>query len=243
MTTLLVDVGATSIKWTFGADGELERQRRRPTPQPCRPERLVAMISERALARACSAIAVGFPGTVNNGVVIDGANLVRIDGPFSPRDESLDREWRGFDLAAALCETTNLPTVVVNDAHAAACGCDVATGRSLVITLGTGCGVGFLINHDLVDIRDFGDDLIGDCTLDQLAGEAARRRDHEAWLAQCNEVVAYLVAQTTPDQIYVAGGNAGRLRPSDITSTVPVELVRGEPAFRGLVRLAPHAIC
>ena len=242
MTTLLVDIGATSFKWTYGDNASWERSRRRATPKPATPEQLVAMIAQRALRRECSAISVGFPGEVRNGVVIDGANLVRVAGPSSPRDLDLDTAWREFDLAQALREETGLPTVVTNDAHATAYGCDVRANRCLVIVLGTGCGVGFIEDGNLVDIRDYGDDVLGGLTLDQLVGEEMRRRGHEQWLSYCNTVVAYLVAETTPDVVYLAGGNAGRLRGTDVTAEVPVELVRGEPALQGLLRLATKAV-
>ena len=242
MTSLLVDIGATSFKWTYGDNESWERARRRATPKPATPERIVEMTAQRALRRECSTISVGFPGEVRDGVVIDGANLVRSGGPSSPRDAGLDAAWRDFDLAGALREAAGIPTVVTNDAHATAYGCDVRAQRSLVVVLGTGCGVGFIEGGELVRIRDYGDDVIDNLTLDQLVGEEMRRLGHAQWLAHCNKTIAYLVSELTPDAVYVAGGNAGRLRPSDISQDVAVELVRGEPAFRGLMRLTPRAI-
>lgn len=242
MTTLLVDIGATSFKWTYGDNEEWERSRRRATPQPATPDRIVEMITQRALRRNCSAISVGFPGEVRDGIVMDGANLVRTAGPSSPRDAELDRAWREFDLAQAVWDESGIPSIVMNDAHATAYGCDVRANRSLVVVLGTGCGVGFIEHGELVAIRDYGDDLIDNLTLDQLVGEEMRRRGHEPWLAHCNAATAYLVSETSPDVVYLAGGNAGRLRPTDISLDLPVELVRGEPAFRGLLRLASRAV-
>lgn len=242
MTELLVDVGATSIKWTYSIDGEIERVRRRSTPRPCTPDRLVEMIVHRARQRQCTAVAIGFPGEMRDGVVVDGANLVRQDGPFSPRDDELDEAWRAFPLARTIREQTHQPVVAINDAHAIALGCDVQDGRSLVVVLGTGCGVGLLEDGALVPIRDYGDERIGEMTLDQLVGEQMRRRGHDQWLSHCNEVVAYLIAETNPDAVYLAGGNAGRLRPTDIAAVVPSVLVRTEPAFRGLLKILPHAI-
>ena len=242
MTTLLIDIGATSFKWTYGDGGGWERPRRRATPQLATPDRIVEMITQRALRRKCSAISVGFPGEVRDGIVKDGANLVRIAGPSSPRDAGLDCAWREFDLARAVRDESGIPTVVTNDAHATAYGCDVRANRSLVVVLGTGCGVGFIESGELVAIRDYGDDQINNLTLDQLVGEEMRRRGHDNWLASCNAAIAYLVSETKPDVVYLAGGNAGRLRPTDISLDVPVELVRGEPAFQGLLRLASRAI-
>lgn len=200
------------------------------------------MIAQRALRRECTGVAVGFPGETRDGIVIDGANLVREDGPFSPRDEALDAKWRGFELAGEIRRLSRSAVVVRNDAHATAFGCQVTAVRSLVVVLGTGCGVGFVNEGELVDIRDYGDDLLGDYRLDQLVGEAMRRRGHEEWIANCNTVVSYLVAEINPDAVYLAGGNAGRLRPTDVTANVPVVVVRGEPAFQGLLRLMPRVI-
>lgn len=241
MTFLLVDVGATSFKWTY-ADGEsMEKARRRPTPQLCSPETLCDMIAVRARTRNCAGIAIGFPGEVRRGVVVDAANLTRLNGPSSERDYGADSAWRNFELESAIGVMTSTPTVVVNDAHATAFGCEISTGRVLVVALGTGCGVGLIENGELQEIRDFGDDLINGHSLDQLAGEEMRRRDPDRWLHHCHEVVAYLVAHASPDVVCLAGGNAGRLRPHDISATVPVTLLRGEPAFRGLHRLAARA--
>lgn len=242
MTALLVDVGATSFKWTYSNDGVLEKARRRTTPKRCTPVQLVEMIVHRSGQRQCTAVAVGFPGEMREGVVVDGANLVRQDGPFSLRDEDLDKAWRDFDLAQAIRDQTHQRVVAINDAHAIALGCDAQGGRSLVVVLGTGCGVGLLEDGDLVPIRDYGDDRIGDMTLDQLAGEEMRRRGHDQWVSQCNKVTSYLVGEMNPDVVYLAGGNAGRLRPTDISSAVPTVLVRTEPAFRGLLRILPRAI-
>lgn len=241
MTFLLVDVGATSFKWTY-ADGESrEKTRRRSTPRLCDPETLCNMIAERARSRHCEGVAIGFPGEIRRGVVVDAANLTRLDGPSSRRDVVVDAAWRDFDLESALRSVTNVPTIAVNDAHATALGCDIATGRVLVVTLGTGCGVGLVESGELLEIRDFGDDVIDGRTLDQLAGEEMRRRDHEAWLHHCHDVVAYLVTELSPDVVCLSGGNAGRLRPHDISGTTPITLLRGEPAFRGLHRLAVRA--
>src|ERR1035437_5350265 len=69
---LAIDIGATSIKFCHVDDHGtlLEVPRRRPTPYPCTPDRLVALLSERIGTSKCPRGGVGFPGKFVDGHVI-----------------------------------------------------------------------------------------------------------------------------------------------------------------------------
>jgi len=236
---LAVDVGATAIKWQpFGDDGELRSARRRRTPSPCHPDELVAIISERVKHHQATFIAVGFPGDVIDGVVTDPANLARVAGPGSPIDSAAALAWQDFPLREIITETTGARCLVVNDAVATAAGCDVQSGRHLVITLGTGLGVALAADGMLLNIDDVGGRMFGDLTFDETVGESARANDPVVWIQNVVAVIAHLREQFDVGTIHVAGGNAKRFSPQEFAwLNLPVIIERSMPALVGLNRL------
>ena len=235
MTVLLMDVGATSIKWTY-ADSEWERTRRRATPRPLFPEMLVAFVAHRVRLRNCQAVGVAFPGAVADGVIVDAANVTRPLGPGTAPSPELSRAWTQCDLAALLRRELSIPVVILNDAFAVARSSDVTDGRHLFVVLGTGCGVGLRDGGETVAIRDFGDDWWRGMTLDEAVGERAREVDEERWRRSLIDVIHYLTEELAPDVVHLAGGNARRLRPTDIVGSVPVVIDRDVSAVRGVYR-------
>jgi polyphosphate glucokinase len=237
---LAVDVGATSIKFaSFTVGGEmLGAPSRRPTPYPCGPERLVECLVTRTRRLGPSAVGLGFPGEVDGGVVLDGANLARPGGPRTEVDPGLAASWRGFHLAAALESATGRPTVVLNDAAMAALGCATGTGTEIVVTLGTGCGLALLRGGQLVASRDVGDaPLIGSASHDEVLGERGRAADPEAWARHVVDAVSSLADEFGAGVVHLAGGNARRLSPrlfEDARTSVVIE--RGDPALLGAWR-------
>lgn len=240
MTTLVVDVGATAIKWQyFDEDESLGAVRRRRTPSPCHPHDLVDIISTRAIRESVTQVAVGFPGDVVDGVITDPANLARIGGPGTPINEDVALAWRQFDLSSALRLACGVPVLVVNDAVATAVGCDIATGRHLVITLGTGLGVALAVDGELVPIDDVGGTTYGATTFDEAAGESARAVDPERWIRDVMAVVIHLREVFDAGVIHVAGGNAKRLSSREFSwLNIPVVIERSLPALEGLRRLS-----
>lgn len=240
MSLYVVDVGATSTKWQFfSADGTASsRPRKRPTPSPCGPDELVARVAARARDHAIHALALGFPGTLRGGVVVDPANLARVGGPGTAVDEDAAAKWRGVDLAAALARELGCRAVVCNDADAAALGCVADPQRHLVVTLGTGFGCSVVAENAVVEIDDVGSERYGDHTVDEVFGEAGRARDERRWRADLSLFLQVLAARFAVDLVHVAGGNARRLSPLDLDGRgVAVQIERDEPALRGLVRL------
>jgi polyphosphate glucokinase len=202
-----VDIGGSTIAAAI-LDGEaVGPLRSRRTGAPLTPDQLVervATLLER-LGRARQ-VGVGFPGIVEGGVVRTADNL---------GEAAL---WVGFDLAAALGRRLEAEVRVANDADVAALGCSTGEGVELTVTLGTGVGTGIVVDGVLQDHRELSAIPIGQASsLDAFVGEAARRElAEEVWNARCGEVLHLLDRLVAPDQIWLAGGNARRVRRSTL---------------------------
>jgi polyphosphate glucokinase len=239
---LAIDVGATSIKSAvFNRDGAMVGKRsRRSTPYPCWPERLVEVLARLIERGGVPRVGLGFPGEVDQGVVIDAANLVRQRGAGTPVVPEIDASWRGFDLRSALQSATGCETTVLNDAAMAALGCSLGEGVEMTITLGTGCGLAVVREGDLVPVRDLGNETFdGSATFDEVIGERGRAVNENRWSQLVVEAVSDLAGEFEADVIHLAGGNARRLAVStfgDLASKVRIE--RDDPALLGAWRAA-----
>ena len=217
--TLAVDVGGSGIKASvLDSAGVLLVERvRMDTPYPCPPERLVASILEliSTLPRAHRA-SVGFPGLVRDGRVIEVPSLSRAsyDGEADP---TLVARWHGFDLGHELAHALDIPTLVVNDADMQACAVVEGTGMEFVLTLGTGVGTalfndGHLLPHLELSHGPFRDGQ----TFDIALGNLERKRiGKKRWVARVREAISDFNEMIVFDRIYVGGGNAKHLEPSD----------------------------
>lgn len=145
------DLGGTHLRAaTVDRDGRIHERVKHKTPKADSANEIVRAIVEAA--RECrlkaeqrgvriSALSVVVPGTVQveTGVVTKAPNVPSLDG---------------FRLAAALTSELNLPTVLENDANAAAVGeMWVGAGRGartiICVTLGTGVGGGIILDGEL----------------------------------------------------------------------------------------------
>lgn len=236
-----VDVGATNIKFAVvDADGAfLNPVRRRATPYPLSPARLVRLITSRATRSGCARVGVGFPGKFSEGRVIAPGNLARPGGVGTDVDPELDREWRGFALQDALRAATSLDVRVVNDATLAALGSCTGVGVEVVLTLGTGLGLALVVNGVPTPVRDVGAEVRADGrTYDQTFGEAARALDEVRWRDDLGGVIASFVAEFDAGTVHLAGGNARRVDPTWFASLgVPVVIEGNEASLRGAARL------
>lgn len=214
---LAIDIGATNIKFCHvDYQGQLlEPIRRKPTPYPCTPERLVEFLCERILQTDTKWVGVGFPGEFDDGHVVRPGNLSRPGGVTTEKDPSLDLQWRGFALQDALRSATKRDVRVVNDAKLAALGCCEGKGVELVLTLGTGCGLALSVDGDLRKVRDVGAEIFEDGqTYDELLGERARSTDEEKWLKKLVKAVKKFSVEFDASTVHLAGGNARRVAPN-----------------------------
>jgi len=240
-TILAIDIGATTIKFCHvDAGGELLGSiRRKATPYPCRPARLVELLAQRIIASQSRWVGVGFPGEFSDGHVIRPGNLSRPGGVMTERDPGLEREWRGFALQEALCAATGRDVRVVNDARLAALGCCGAEGVELVLTLGTGLGLSLSVDGVVRTTRDVGAEAAkGGLTYDQLLGERARSLDEAAWSKDVVRTVAGFSEEFDATTVHLAGGNARRVSPGIFSALACRVIIEGNQApLRGAAKL------
>ena len=238
---LAIDVGATNIKFArVDAQGRLRSTlKRRPTPHPCTPDRLVEWIAQRCQNFEVDRVGVGFPGEFEEGHVIRPGNLSRVGGVGTAIDTTLDEQWMGYALQETLRTTTGLNVRVVNDATLAALGCCRGEGNELVVTLGTGCGIALQVQGERRRIRDLGRiEFDEGRTFDQALGERARARDDTVWRADVRDAVDALAKEFDASMVYLAGGNARRIS-MELFASSPYEVViaGNEASLRGAARL------
>lgn len=238
---LAIDIGATNIKFCrVDAHGELlESIRRKPTPYPCAPERLVELLSERILQSDAKSVGVGFPGEFDDGHVIRPGNLSRPGGVTTEVDPELEEQWRGFALQDALQLSTGRDVRVVNDAKLAALGCCEGVGVELVLTLGTGLGLALCIDGQLQRVRDVGAaPFENGMTYDQLIGERGRAHDECKWFHSLERAIKNFCEEFGASVVHLAGGNARRVAPSYLASVGCRVIINGNQApLRGAARL------
>src|SRR5215469_14832643 len=215
--TVCVDVGATSLKaGIVDARGELQGERvKLRTTWPMTPQRLVEEVA-RLVVRLPRAdrLALGFPGPVVDGVVVDGANLERRAGPGTERTKALRDAWRGFELQRRLAATFEFDARVANDADVAALACSRGKGLELTVTLGSGLGTGLTLDGTLQPHLECSElRWSRHETLDDVLGEHARKRDGERrWHARVTSSLRLLSDLVGFDHLHLGGGNAPRVR-------------------------------
>ena len=238
---LAIDIGATNIKFCrVDYQGTLlESIRRKPTPYPCSPERLVELLSERILRSKVEWVGVGFPGEFDEGHVIRPGNLSSPGGVTTEKDPGLDARWRGFALQNVLRVTTRRDVRVINDAKLAALGCCDGGGVELVLTLGTGLGLALSVDGVLQRARDVGAEWFEDgLTYDMLVGEHARSVDEMAWSAKVVKAVKNFSEEFGATKVHLAGGNARRLAPGVFSALAcRVEIDGNQAPLHGAAKL------
>ena len=167
------DLGGTHLRAaTVDRHGKIQFRFKQNTPQARDPGAIVDAIV--AAVRECeqqsdganhiSAVSLVVPGTVNvaEGAVVRAPNLPYLNG---------------FHLAAALTEQLGLPTILENDANAAAVGemwqgAAVGCNTIICLTLGTGVGGGIILDGKLWRGVDGAAAEIGHMCVDPFGGVA-----------------------------------------------------------------------
>lgn len=242
---MAIDIGATSIKYGLvDSTGHLvEPVRRVATPYPCSPSRLVEVVAREIAASGCSRVGIGFPGELSDGLVIEPGNLSRPGGVTTEIDQSLDKQWRAFDLGRAIREACPQDIRIVNDATLAALGCCEGIGRELVFTLGTGFGIALVVDGLPRRIRDVGgEEFCEGRTYDQALGEASRSRDPVRWGELLRRAITDFVEEFGADTVHIGGGNA-RLVDLSFLGDLPCRIVvnDNDVTLRGAAKLFDHA--
>jgi polyphosphate glucokinase len=222
---LAVDIGGTGLKAALiDRRGRMLTDRLRvKTPQPCPPRVLVralaALVRPWNLDSSVIGVAVGFPGVVRHGKVVTAPNLGT-------------RDWRGFDLAAALGKLWNRPVRVKNDADLQGLGAARGKGVEVVITLGTGFGSAILVDGWLGPHLEISQHPFrkGETYDQQLGNAALKRIGKKKWNRRVARAIATLRTLTNFDALYIGGGNGRHIRfelPAD------VRLVQNDCGMRG----------
>lgn len=202
--TFGVDVGGSSIKHGLvGSDGRLVGLlSQTPTPQPARPEDLIAAIATLAASAPAGApLGVALPSVIRGGVIETAANL--------------DPSLIGCPIVSRLAASTGRKVACLNDADAAGvaevhwgAGKGVA-GVVMILTFGTGIGSSLFVNGQLVPNTELGHLQMGATEAEQRASARARTAeglDWPAWAQRVNEYLALIDALFWPELIVIGGG-------------------------------------
>ena len=198
LQTLAVDIGGSGIKaLVLDEKGNSVTERARvDTPQPAKPEPMIAAIVALADGKTFDRVSVGFPGVVKAGVTKTAANV--------------DAEWIDFDLATVLAQRLKKPVRVINDADMQGLGAISGKGLELVITLGTGVGGALFLDGKLVPNLEPGHHEFrkGDTYEEQLGNAALEVIGKKKWNERVQKAIASLEHLFNYDRLYLGGGNA-----------------------------------
>ena len=204
MRTLTIDIGGTGIK-LLPIDDEgraLAKRHRELTPKPSTPDAVIAVIRKMVAAqKPFDRVSAGFPGVVRHGVIETAPNL------GTPA-------WKGFDLQSALTKVCGKPSRVLNDAELQGYGVINAKGVEIVLTLGTGLGVGLYVNGHLVPNLELGHHpLRNGNTYEELVSDAELERiGKKEWRKRIALVIETLDHIFNYDTLHIGGGNAKKLK-------------------------------
>jgi len=220
-STLAIDCGGSAIKGSvLDALGTMRVPKVRvATPYPLSPHHFLELIAEIAdgLPPAQRAT-VGIPGMIRHGVVVTTPHYITARGPFTRIDEGLQAAWTGFDARAALTKRLGMPTLVLNDAEVHGAGVVAGTGLELVLTLGTGLGAAMFDGGRLAPHLEWSQAPVRrGVTYDMYLGDKERKRVGDSiWSRRVRQTIDDLRPVFGWDRVYLGGGNARRLRPSQV---------------------------
>jgi polyphosphate glucokinase len=201
--TLSIDIGGTGLKAAvLGPGGEpVTEHLRVQTPRPATPQALLAAIS--ALIKPLGKfdrVSAGFPGLVVDGITRSAPNL--------------HDDWRGYDLASALEQTTGRPVRVLNDAGVHGYAVIEEVGLEMVLTLGTGLGSALFYDGVYIPNLELAHHPFKkEETYEDLLGvHGLEKSGTQKWNKHLEEALATVDAVWHPRRIYLGGGNTKHLR-------------------------------
>jgi polyphosphate glucokinase len=217
--TLAIDIGGSGIKVMVldEAGNPLTERDRQDTPQPAKPDAILAVIGELTANKSFDRVSVGFPGVVRCGQVETAANL--------------DPDWIGYNLQQALTKQLGQPVRAINDADMQGLGAISGKGVELVVTLGTGFGSALFVNGILVPNLELGHHPFrkGQTYEEQLGRTALEKDGKKKWNERLEKAIALLQKIYNYDTLYLGGGNT-----EDITFALP-DNVKIVPNIAGLL--------
>jgi polyphosphate glucokinase len=209
---LCVDVGGSGLKAAIiSPRGRfLVKRVRIKTPKRRKPRDIVkALMQLVEPLGAFDHVTIGFPGMVKNGKVVSAPH-------FGTKD------WKGFDLAAAMHKRWKKPVKLLNDADVQGLAVIEGWGLELVCTLGTGFGTAWFRDGELMPHMDLAHLAVQKkYDLDVYVGDQTRRTIGSGrWNRRVKKLIGVLVTVFNYDHLYLGGGNSKWIRfklPRNIT--------------------------
>ena len=147
-------------------------------------------------------IGIGFPGIVDEMVIVDAPNL--------------GDEWKNFDFKAHFSQPNIQIVSVLNDADAAAVAMIEQTTQwpeknILCLTVGTGIGSGWISEGELLKGTEYGRQFSPKLqrTLEQWASAKVIKQEKISlgeWVIRFSDVLHILVERYSPEAIVLSGG-------------------------------------
>lgn len=197
---LCVDVGGTGLKAAvISPRGTYLTERVRiKTPKQRKPRDIVKALTALVMPLGdFDHVTIGFPGMVKDGIVVSAPHLGT-------------RDWKGFDLVAAMRKAWKRPVKLLNDADVQGLAVIGGKGLELVCTLGTGLGTAWFRHGELMPHMDLAHLTVRKkYDLDVFLGDRARRKiGHAHWNSRVKKLIAVLETVFNFDHLYLGGGNS-----------------------------------
>ena len=210
---LCIDVGGSGLKAAIiSPRGKyLVKRHRIKTPKHRKPRQIVKVLADLvAPMGSFDHITIGFPGVVKNGKVISAPH-------FGTKD------WKGFDLAAAMSKKLGKPVKLLNDADVQGLAVIEGKGLELVCTLGTGFGTAWFRDGELMPHMDLAHLVVRKKDdFDIYAGDKTRRKiGNHQWSRRIRKLIGVLETVFAYDRLYLGGGNSSCLEfklPRNVTT-------------------------
>ena len=185
------------------ASGQLTSERfRLSTPEGARPEEVAQTV--RAIVHHFSwqgRIGAAMPVRVRDGIALTASNI--------------DFSWIGTNIEELFSRVTDSDVVTLNDADAAGyaeihygAGKGVS-GKTLVLTFGTGIGSSLFVGSTLVPNIELGHVRMHNTIAEAWAANSARKRENlswEEWADRLQEYLSYIEFLFDPELIILGGG-------------------------------------
>lgn len=196
--TLVIDIGGTAIKMIVLDSRALPLTQyiQVLTPRSSDIKSICSLILKviQGFDILFDRVSVGFPGVVQNGVIITAPNM--------------HTAWVGVDLQDTLKKIVHRPVRAINDADALGFAKVSGKGVELVITLGTGLGSALFLNGKLLPNLELGHHPFRDNkTYEQLLGKKALEQyGIAAWRKNLKAAILIWKQTFNCEKLYLGGG-------------------------------------
>jgi len=191
MRILVIDVGGTNVKVSFGGRGDTIKI---PSGPHLTAARMASEVKKAVAGRKYDAVSIGYPGPVVNGRPAE-----------EPRN--LGAGWIRFDYKKSFGKRVQL----LNDAAMQALG-SYQGGRMLFLGLGTGLGSALVANGMLEPLELAHLPYRNNRTYEDYLGlRGLKRMGHKKWQRHVERVVQLFKHGLQVDYVMLGGGQAKKL--------------------------------